>query len=38
MAAVNPIPEGYPRVSPYLCVDGAYVTGQTISVNGGLYM
>jgi PhnB protein len=21
--AVNPIPEGYPRVTPYLCVDGA---------------
>ncbi len=21
--AVNPVPEGYPRVSPYLCVDGA---------------
>jgi PhnB protein len=23
MADVNPIPEGYPRVMPYLCVDGA---------------
>jgi PhnB protein len=23
MAAVKPIPEGYPRVTPYLCVDGA---------------
>ena len=23
MADVNPIPEGYPRVSPYLAVDGA---------------
>ena len=23
MADVNPIPEGYPRVIPYLCVDGA---------------
>lgn len=23
MAKVEPIPEGYPRVSPYLCVDGA---------------
>lgn len=23
MATVNPIPDGYPRVSPYLCVDGA---------------
>ncbi|MGH3327437.1 MAG: VOC family protein [Streptomycetales bacterium] len=23
MSSVNPIPEGYPRVSPYLCVDGA---------------
>ena len=23
MAKVNPIPENYPRVSPYLCVDGA---------------
>ncbi len=23
MADVNPIPEGYPVVSPYLCVDGA---------------
>ncbi len=23
MASVNPIPEGYPRVSPYLIVDGA---------------
>jgi PhnB protein len=23
MAAVKPIPEGYPRVMPYLCVDGA---------------
>ncbi len=23
MATVNPIPEGYPRVTPYLCVDGA---------------
>lgn len=23
MADVNPIPEGYPRVSPYLCIDGA---------------
>jgi PhnB protein len=23
MADVKPIPEGYPRVSPYLCVDGA---------------
>jgi PhnB protein len=21
--AVNPIPEGYPRLTPYLCVDGA---------------
>lgn len=20
---VQPIPEGYPRVTPYLCVDGA---------------
>src|SRR3981081_3776889 len=23
MANVKPIPEGYPRVTPYLCVDGA---------------
>jgi PhnB protein len=23
MAKVNPIPEGYPRVIPYLCVEGA---------------
>ncbi|MGH7540886.1 MAG: VOC family protein [Gemmatimonadota bacterium] len=23
MAAVKPIPDGYPRVIPYLCVDGA---------------
>lgn len=23
MAKVNPIPQGYPRVTPYLCVDGA---------------
>src|SRR4030095_9857533 len=23
MAKVKPIPEGYPRVMPYLCVDGA---------------
>jgi PhnB protein len=23
MAKVKPIPEGYPRVSPYLCIDGA---------------
>src|SRR5215208_5491785 len=23
MADVNPIPEGYPQVTPYLCVDGA---------------
>lgn len=23
MADVNPIPDGYPRVSPYLCVSGA---------------
>ena len=23
MASVQPIPEGYPQVSPYLCVDGA---------------
>ena len=23
MADVKPIPDGYPRVSPYLCVDGA---------------
>ncbi|MDQ4058178.1 MAG: VOC family protein [Actinomycetota bacterium] len=23
MAEVKPIPEGYPQVSPYLCVDGA---------------
>jgi PhnB protein len=23
MSSVNPIPEGYPRLSPYLCVDGA---------------
>jgi PhnB protein len=23
MATVKPIPEGYPRVTPYLCVDGA---------------
>jgi PhnB protein len=23
MAEVKPIPEGYPRVTPYLCVDGA---------------
>jgi PhnB protein len=23
MAAVQPIPEAYPRVTPYLCVDGA---------------
>jgi PhnB protein len=23
MAKVNPIPDGYPRVTPYLCIDGA---------------
>jgi PhnB protein len=23
MAKVNPIPEGYPRVTPYLCIEGA---------------
>ena len=23
MSPVNPIPDGYPRLSPYLCVDGA---------------
>ncbi|HEX3622415.1 MAG TPA: hypothetical protein VHT97_08880 [Acidimicrobiales bacterium] len=23
MADVNPIPEGYPQVIPYLCIDGA---------------
>ena len=23
MSSVQPIPEGYPRLSPYLCVDGA---------------
>ena len=23
MAKVKPIPDGYPRISPYLCVDGA---------------
>lgn len=23
MAKVNPIPEGYPQVTPYLCIDGA---------------
>lgn len=23
MAEVKPIPEGYPRLSPYLCIDGA---------------
>lgn len=23
MAKVNPIPDGYPRLSPYICVDGA---------------
>ena len=23
MADVNPIPEGYPRVTPYLYIDGA---------------
>ncbi len=23
MSPVQPIPEGYPRLSPYLCVDGA---------------
>ncbi len=23
MAQVTPIPEGYPRVTPYLCIDGA---------------
>jgi len=23
MSPVNPIPEGYPRLSPYLCIDGA---------------
>jgi PhnB protein len=23
MASVKPVPDGYPRVSPYLCVDGA---------------
>ena len=23
MSDVNPIPDGYPRVTPYLCVDGA---------------
>lgn len=23
MAGVNPIPESYPRITPYLCVDGA---------------
>ena len=23
MSDVNAIPDGYPRVSPYLCVDGA---------------
>ena len=23
MAEVNPIPDSYPRITPYLCVDGA---------------
>ena len=31
-------PEEIAKAVRYLCVDGAYVTGQTISVNGGLYM
>ncbi len=31
-------PEEIAKAVRYLCVDGDYVTGQTISVNGGLYM
>ncbi len=31
-------PEEIAKAVRYLCVDGDYITGQTISVNGGLYM
>ncbi|MFN8513221.1 MAG: beta-ketoacyl-ACP reductase [Chloroflexia bacterium] len=31
-------PEEIAKAVRFLCVDGDYVTGQTISVNGGLYM
>lgn len=31
-------PEEIARVVRFLCVEGGYITGQTISVNGGLYM
>ena len=31
-------PEEIARAVRFLCVDGDYITGQTISVNGGLYM
>ena len=31
-------PEEIAKAVRFLCVDGDYITGQTISVNGGLYM
>ena len=42
MSPVQPIPEGYPRLTPYLCVDGAakaiefytQVLGATEKMNG----
>jgi PhnB protein len=38
MAAVQPIPERYPQVTPYLCVDGASAAiafyGQVLGATG----
>ncbi|MCC6629146.1 MAG: 3-oxoacyl-ACP reductase [Chloroflexi bacterium] len=31
-------PEEIARVVRFLCIEGGYITGQTISINGGLYM
>ena len=31
-------PEEIAKAVRFLCVDGEYITGQTISVNGGMYM
>jgi acetoacetyl-CoA reductase len=31
-------PEDVAKAVKYLCADGDYITGQTLSVNGGVYM
>lgn len=31
-------PEDIAKVVRFLCTDGSYITGQTINVNGGMYM